>query len=82
MKKISKNKEKINKIVSEIIKISIDKMYDNIEMNKISQWDSVAHLLIISSLEEEFKIQFSSSEVSKLVDLKSIYQIIEVNLIK
>tara|TARA_B110000114_G_C14854524_1_gene302140 strand:- start:51 stop:299 length:249 start_codon:yes stop_codon:yes gene_type:complete len=82
MKKISKNKEKINKIVSEILKISIDKMYDNIEMNKISQWDSVAHLLIISSLEEEFKIQFSSSEVSKLVDLKSIYQIIEVNLIK
>ena len=72
----------INKIVSEILKISIDKMYDNIEMNKISQWDSVAHLLIISSLEEEFKIQFSSSEVSKLVDLKSIYQIIEVNLIK
>tara|TARA_B110000240_G_C13172167_1_gene314119 strand:- start:257 stop:505 length:249 start_codon:yes stop_codon:yes gene_type:complete len=82
MKKISKNKEKINKIVSEILKISIDKIQDNIEMNKISQWDSVAHLLIISSLEEEFKIQFSSSEVSKLVDLKSIYQIIEVNLIK
>lgn len=82
MKKISKNKEKINKIVSEILKISIDEMHDNIEMNKISQWDSVAHLLIISSLEEEFKIQFSSSEVSKLVDLKSIYQIIEVNQIK
>ena len=50
---------------------------DDIEMNKVPQWDSVAQLLIISSLEDKFNIQFSSSEISKLIDLKSIIKIIE-----
>jgi acyl carrier protein len=77
MKKNSQISEKINSILSEILKISIDKTEDEIEMNKVPQWDSVAQLLIISSLEDEFKIQFSSSEISKLIDLKSITEIIE-----
>jgi acyl carrier protein len=77
MKKNLKTSEKVKFIVSEILKISINKTEDDIEMNKVPQWDSVAQLLIISSLEDKFNIQFSSSEISKLIDLKSIIKIIE-----
>ena len=77
MKKNSKISEKAKSVVSEILKISINKTEDDIDMNKIPQWDSVAQLIIISSLEDKFKIQFSSSEISKLTDLKSIIKIIE-----
>ena len=77
MKKNLKISEKVKSVVSEILKISINKIEDDIDMNKIPQWDSVAQLIIISSLEDKFKIQFSSSEISKLTDLKSIIKIIE-----
>ena len=77
MKKNLKTSEKVKFIVSEILKISINKTEDDIEMNKVPQWDSVAQLLIISSLEDKFNIQFSSSKISKLIDLKSIIKIIE-----
>ena len=77
MKKNLKTRERISSILSEILKISIGKTDEDIEMNKVPQWDSVAQLLIISSLEDEFKIQFSSSEISKLIDLKSIIKMIE-----
>jgi len=77
MKKNLKTSEKVKFILSEILKISINKTEDDIEMNKVPQWDSVAQLLIISSLEDKFNIQFSSSEISKLIDLKSIIKIIE-----
>ena len=77
MKKNLKTRERICSILSEILKISIGKADEDIEMNKVPQWDSVAQLLIISSLEDEFKIQFSSSEISKLIDLKSIIKMIE-----
>ena len=77
MKKNLKISEKAKSVVSEILKISINKTEDDIDMNKIPQWDSVAQLIIISSLEDKFKIQFSSSEISKLTDLKSIIKIIE-----
>jgi len=77
MKKNLKINEKVKSVVSEILKISINKTEGDIDMNKIPQWDSVAQLIIISSLEDKFKIQFSSSEISKLTDLKSIIKIIE-----
>jgi len=77
MKKNLKIREKVNLIIAEILKISVDKMNNDIEMNKVPQWDSVAHLLIITSLEDKFKIQFSTDEISKLNDLNSIYKIIE-----
>ena len=49
MKKNLKTSEKVKFIVSEILKISINKTEDDIEMNKVPQWDSVAQLLIIMS---------------------------------
>jgi acyl carrier protein len=82
MKKNSKIKKKINLIISEVLKISVDKINDDIEMNKVPQWDSVGQLLIISSLEDGFKIRFSSSEISKLIDLRSITKIIESKILK
>ena len=82
MKKNSKIKKNINLIISEVLKISVDKINDDIEMNKVPQWDSVGQLLIISSLEDGFKIRFSSSEISKLIDLRSITKIIESKILK
>ena len=46
-------------------------------MNKVSQWDSVAHLDIISTFEEEFNIQFDANDISKLINLKNIDKIIQ-----
>ena len=77
MKKNLEISEEVKSVLSEILKVSINKTEEDIEMNKIPQWDSVAQLLIISSLEDKFNIQFSSTEISKLIDLKSIIKIIE-----
>ena len=82
MKKNLKTRDKVCSILSEILKISIVKADEDIEMNKVPQWDSVAQLSIISSLEDEFKIQFSSTEISKLTDLKSIIKMIENKSLK
>ena len=41
-------------------------------MNKVSHWDSVAHLDIITSFEEEFNIQFETNDIPKLINLKNI----------
>ena len=77
MKNTSEVSDKIFKILSRILKIPLNKIDDNFEMNKVSQWDSVAHLDIISTFEDEFNIQFDASEVSKLINLKNIDKIIQ-----
>ena len=77
MKNTLEVSDKIFKILSRILKIPLNKIDDNFEMNKVSQWDSVAHLDIISTFEDEFNIQFDASEVSKLINLKNIDKIIQ-----
>lgn len=77
MKNTLEVSDKIFKILSRILKIPLNKIDDNFEMNKVSQWDSVAHLEIISTFEDEFNIQFDASEVSKLINLKNIDKIIQ-----
>tara|TARA_B100000242_G_C42640906_1_gene301405 strand:- start:183 stop:434 length:252 start_codon:yes stop_codon:yes gene_type:complete len=82
MKNTSEVSDKIFKILSRILKIPLNKIDDNFEMNKVSQWDSVAHLDIISTCEDEFNIQFDASEISKLINLKNINKIIQQKIKK
>lgn len=82
MKNTSEVSDKIFKILSRILKIPLNKIDNNFEMNKVSQWDSVAHLDIISTFEDEFNIQFDASEISKIINLKNINKIIQQKIKK
>ena len=62
MKKNLEISEEVKSVLSEILKVSINKTEEDIEMNKIPQWDSVAQLLIISSLEDKFKFNFQAQK--------------------
>ena len=77
MKNISEINDKILKILSKVLKISTIEIKDDFEMNKVPNWDSVAHLDIITSFEEEFNIQFETNDIPKLVNLKNIKMIIQ-----
>lgn len=78
MKKISNLREEVLGIILKNLKISSDKINDkNISMNKIPQWDSVAHVEIISSLEEKYEFQFTSEEISSFTSFQNIFNVIE-----
>ena len=46
-------------------------------MNKIPQWDSVAHVEIISSLEDKYEFQFTSEEISSFTSFQNILNVVE-----
>ena len=78
MKKISNLREEVLGIILKNLKISSDKINDkNISMNKIPQWDSVAHVEIISSLEEKYEFQFTSEEISSFTSFQNILNVVE-----
>jgi len=62
----------IKKIFSNILKIPIEKINDNLSTNNCSQWDSIAHIDIITSIEKKFDINISPEEVSNLQSIKKI----------
>jgi len=77
MKNTSEVDQLILKVLSKNLKIQFKNLNEKIEINITPEWDSVNHLNIISSLEEKFKIEFNTKEISELTNFQNIKKIIE-----
>ena len=56
------NAEKYDKAFLEAFSIE-KKVLQDLEYNKIEQWDSIGHMSLISGLEEKFKITFETDDI-------------------
>jgi acyl carrier protein len=67
-------KTEIKKIIRNTLKIKNKKI--NLVANNIQNWDSIGHLHLVTALEKKFKINFSNSEISKMLSEDYIFKII------
>jgi len=67
-------KKEIRKIIKNTLKIKNKKI--NLVANNINNWDSIGHLHLVIALEKKFKINFSNSEISKMLSEDYIFKII------
>jgi acyl carrier protein len=51
--------------------ITVDLRY-----NGVPEWDSVAHMALISALEHEFGVSFQDEEIVEMTTIKAIEQIV------
>ena len=63
---------KIKKIMSEVFRISDEKIFDNSRMQDIDGWDSMTHMELILRLEKEFEIMISGDDIAEMNSLESI----------
>ena len=68
-------KEKVKQIMAGILKVDVAILDDNLEIGEIQEWDSLHHMMIVSSLEKEFNIKFQRED---LVDLENVGDIISL----
>ncbi len=68
--------EKIKKIMSIVLDVSINKINSNSSPDTIESWDSLKHMNLIISLEEEFNITFTDEEIFESMNYKLIETII------
>ena len=57
------NLEKYNKIFKDVFGVNEEVLGEGFTFKDISQWDSVAHLSLISELEEAFDVLFESEDI-------------------
>ena len=62
-------KNRIKKVIADVLMIDIDKIDDNSSPETIEQWDSLKQMNIIIALEDEFEIEFLDEEIG---DMNSI----------
>lgn len=71
---------KIIQTIANIIKVTPDEIRADIEdfsLGKVSGWDSLAHLSIMSEIEDEFDLDLSIDEMEHLDSVTKILSFIE-----
>jgi acyl carrier protein len=72
-------KDRVMRLMSVVFEIDSKDIPENAAPGIIEQWDSLRHLQLIVSLEEEFNIQFTDSELVGLIDIPSILATVTKN---
>lgn len=57
------NIEKYNDVFCRILNVNVSDLNENFTFKDVPQWDSVAHLSLISELEETFDVFFESEDI-------------------
>lgn len=68
-------KEKIIKVINEVFEI--DNANEQTSQKNCEQWDSLRHLNLILSLEEEFHTSFEPEEIAMMKDYSSVETMIK-----
>ena len=57
------NLEKYNQVFSQVFGVKTEALNEQFTFKDVEQWDSVAHLNLISELEDAFDIIFDSEDI-------------------
>lgn len=57
------NSEKYDSIFKQVLNANAEQLNDTFTFRDVPQWDSVAHLTLISELEDAFDVMFDSEDI-------------------
>jgi acyl carrier protein len=71
---------RIRSILAEVFGLNADEVGPDTSTDTVEGWDSLHHLTLVLSLEEEFEIQFDDEETLSLVNFPLITVIVREHL--
>ncbi|NHJ46851.1 MAG: acyl carrier protein [Asgard group archaeon] len=69
---MSELKNKIYDIINKTLLIEKDKINDSLSMNDVEEWDSMAHLIIVSEIEQTFEIILEDDDIPEMTSVANI----------
>jgi acyl carrier protein len=65
----------LEELLAELLQIPVTKVTPDLTMKELDVWDSLKHMEVIATLEQQFELQFSFDEI---VSMRSVGDIIRV----
>jgi acyl carrier protein len=72
--------DKLLEILSKVLLLDRDKIKDDLKRKDFEPWDSMAHLVIVSEIENEFGMFFEDEEVVNLWTVGDIKRVLAIKL--
>lgn len=63
---------RVLKIVSQVMKVSVEELSEESSPDTVKAWDSLKHMNLILALEEEFDVTFSDEEIVEMLSVELI----------
>lgn len=57
---------RVEKICAEVLGVPIDRLVDSQVLKELDSWDSLAHMILITRIEDEFQIQFTGDQIADI----------------
>jgi acyl carrier protein len=70
----------VRTILIKVLKHDRFEMSDELTATMVEGWDSLTHMVIITQIEEDFKIQFKLKELNKLRNMGTLLELIQAKL--
>jgi acyl carrier protein len=68
--------EKLKQIFGRLFGIEAQSINEESSPKTIKKWDSLAHMNLVVSIEDEFGVQFSDEEIPHLVDFGTVLKVL------
>ena len=73
---INTNLEKYRRVFKDSLSIDENQLGEDLEYNKISAWDSIGHMTLISALEDAFGIMMEADDIIQFSSYKKGFEIV------
>jgi len=67
---------KLNELIASILHIPLNSVIDQLAMSEVETWDSLQHMNLIASLEQEFGIEFTFEEIVSMQNVAVIKNVL------
>lgn len=68
--------DKLKEIFEELFSIKSEDFNEDLDMSGVIGWDSMNHLNLVISLEQSFKVSFTTDEVIQMISVRNILEIL------
>jgi acyl carrier protein len=69
---------KLYELVASVLHIPLNKIVDQLAMSEVESWDSLQHMNLIASLEQEFEVEFNFEEIVSMQNVATIKKVLRV----
>ena len=73
------SKDSIKSLIATVLGIPASKVEDDLALGDIPEWDSLAHMQIIASLESELGITLDIEQTLEIEDVEDIVEAVIIN---
>jgi len=68
--------QKIKQLFADVLQVSIDQILESTTPDNLEEWDSLNHLNLIATFEEEFSIDIEPEEIPEMMENYSAFTLL------